>query len=447
MKISIIIRTKNEERWITDCLKGVFNQKFKDFEVILVDNESSDLTISKAKQFPIKKILSCEDYFPGKALNIGIKEADGEFIVCLSGHCIPVNSHWLENLHRNMEDPLVAGVYGRQEPLSFTADSDKRDLMVVFGPERRVQKKDSFFHNANSMIRKEVWLKFPFDENATNIEDRVWAQTVQRDNYIIIYEPEASVYHYHGIHQNGNEDRCRNVVRILEALTNQNYETAQIRKLRELNIVSIIPIKGSPQYFGENPLFEYTLQSALKSQHVKITIVSTDNKEIANLSLKMGADLSFLRDESLSEEYVGLEKVFRYSLEKLEESNNYPDIVVLLEITYPFREDDLIDNMIANLVIKGFDTILPARIENNAIWSEGKDGINRIDEGFVPRKYKSPVYISYKGLCCVTRPAFIRNEQIIGDNIGIYKIDNPYSCLEIRSKNDLNIPAMFASSS
>lgn len=54
---------------------------------------------------------------------------------------------------------MVAGVYGRQEPMSFSSDLDKRDLLITFGLDRRVQMKDSFFHNANSMIRREIYRK------------------------------------------------------------------------------------------------------------------------------------------------------------------------------------------------------------------------------------------------------------------------------------------------
>ncbi|MBI2357457.1 MAG: glycosyltransferase family 2 protein, partial [Deltaproteobacteria bacterium] len=36
--VSIIIRARNEERWIGSCLKAVFDQLFKAFEVIIVDN-------------------------------------------------------------------------------------------------------------------------------------------------------------------------------------------------------------------------------------------------------------------------------------------------------------------------------------------------------------------------------------------------------------------------
>ena len=58
----------------------------------------------------------------------------------------------------------IAGVYGRQLPVSFTGDIDKRDLMLVFGKDYRIQKKDYFFHNANSMIKK----KFGIDLTLMN---------------------------------------------------------------------------------------------------------------------------------------------------------------------------------------------------------------------------------------------------------------------------------------
>ena len=44
--VSIIVRTKNEYFWIGKCLNEIYNQDYKNFEVILVDNNSRDKTIS-----------------------------------------------------------------------------------------------------------------------------------------------------------------------------------------------------------------------------------------------------------------------------------------------------------------------------------------------------------------------------------------------------------------
>jgi len=153
-RVSIIIRTKNEERWIGHCLEEVFKQDFKDFEVILVDNSSTDHTVEVANRYALAGVIIIEKFLPGNALNQGIKASKGQFIVCLSAHCIPKESSWLSTLYANFADePNLAGVYGRQLPVSFTDPVDKRDLLIVFGQDRRVQVKDYFFHNANSMLR------------------------------------------------------------------------------------------------------------------------------------------------------------------------------------------------------------------------------------------------------------------------------------------------------
>ena len=47
--ISIIVRTKNEERWIFSCLRSIYQQTHKQVEVILVDNNSTDMTVKGSR--------------------------------------------------------------------------------------------------------------------------------------------------------------------------------------------------------------------------------------------------------------------------------------------------------------------------------------------------------------------------------------------------------------
>ncbi|MBU0574071.1 MAG: glycosyltransferase family 2 protein [Candidatus Margulisiibacteriota bacterium] len=433
-KISIIIRSYNEEKWINACLDAVFKQDYKNFEVILVDNESKDQTILKAEKYPIK-ILNIKDFLPGKAINLGIEASTGEYIVCLSAHCIPVNEKWLANLLKDFEgDDKIAGVYGRQEPLSFTPDTDKRDLLTVFGLDKKIQLKDSFFHNANSMIRRDIWKKIPFDDKITNIEDRLWAKEVLQAGYKIVYEPEASVYHYHGIHQNQNKERCTNVVRILEGLEKQSGQSARQIDLRSLNVVALIPVKGEIIYLNDRPLLEYTIAAARSSKYIKDVIVSTDSEEYAKLAKDLGASVPFIRDASLSGEMVDLEHVYQYSINKLEEKGLVPDLVVTLEITFPFRSKGLIDELIARQAGEGFDSVIAARAEFGSCWIRDGDQIKRVDQGFIPRQFKDPVYVGIKGLGCVTYPQFLRQGRLLGEKVGVLEIHNPYSAIEVRDK-------------
>jgi len=436
-KVSIIIRTKNEERWIGSCLRAIYDQSYKDFEIIIVDNNSSDKTIEKAKNFPIKKVLNIDDYLPGKALNLGIEKSSGEYFVCLSAHCIPTANEWLKILVGAIEeDEIYAGVYGRQEPMSFSSLSDKRDLLIVFGLDRKMQKYDSFFHNANSIIRRKLWEKVPFDSETTNIEDRLWAQEMINQGFKLMYEPRASVYHYHGIHQDGNYERLKNVVKIIEN-KQKNYQQGQL-EAEKLNVVAIIPIKGQSRIINGRHQLSYTIESAKKSKYINEIIVSTDSIKTQKVAKKYSANCPFIRPPELSEPYVNLEDVQKYSLDQIEKQGILPDLIIHMEETYPFRPEGLIDDMIITLLNEGYDSVLAAKRESGWLWQENEKGdFKRIDSGDIPRDFKEKSLLGLHGLCCVTHPEFIREGKLLGRKIGLYEVDELYAGLEIRDSESI----------
>ena len=437
--VSIIIRTKNEERWVACCLRAVFRQSYKNIEVVVVDNNSTDRTIERAKQFPIK-LVTIDDFIPGKAINDGIRASTGEYIVCLSAHCIPVNNFWIENLIEDLNNTKVAGIYGRQEPLSFSSDIDKRDLITTFGLDKRVQIKDSFFHNANSAFRRNVWDRFPFDEGLTNIEDRVWGEQVINSGLKIIYEPNASVYHWHGIHQDLNPDRAKNVVRILESLPSLQTSTNHHQSPGDLEILAVIPVRGRTHSFGNSSLLEVTIDVAKKSKYITEIVVTTDNKETAEIASNCGVEVPFIRPPELSDDYVDIFEVVKYTLDKLEDSNKHYDVVVLLEEIYPLRNEELIDKMIEQLVFKGQDTIMAAIQERRSVWIQTDDNaklLNTEEDSLMPSSLKkSRALIGMLGICCVTHPESVRNKSVLDGKIGMYEIYNPFSAITIRNNLD-----------
>jgi len=197
--VSIIIRTYNEEKWIGECLRNVFSQKFNNnLECIIIDSDSTDRTVEIAKQFDVKIFNLPKDAFSfGKGINYGIEKSSGEYIVILSAHAIPLNKNWLYKLIRNFNDKKVAGVYGRQIPLPDCNPVDARDILKCYGLEKKIQTTEFFFSNANAAIRRSVWKEVPFDEKVPAAEDQLWAKEVITRGFKIIYEPEAIVMHSH----------------------------------------------------------------------------------------------------------------------------------------------------------------------------------------------------------------------------------------------------------
>ncbi len=217
--ISIVIRAKNEEKWLASCLGAIALQDYHDFEVILVDNDSSDNTRKIAEKYDCSIIsIGDEEFNFSRALNLGIEAAKNPLIAMVSGHCVPADDQWLARLSMHFARPEVIAVYGRQEPLPDTTAVDKRDLWISFGLDRKEQLRDYFFHNANSMIRRSAWKIVPFNEAIHGVEDQDWAKKVLSDGHRIIYEPSARVFHHHGIHHERSEERADRVVRVIEMI-------------------------------------------------------------------------------------------------------------------------------------------------------------------------------------------------------------------------------------
>ena len=140
----IIIRTRNEDRWIKYTIEKILEQTYKKFKIVIVDNYSSDRTVEIVKKYKLK-ILKINKFLPGKAINLAVNAVKSKYVVCLSAHCIPYNKFWLYNLIKNLKSKNSAAVYGKQVPMFNTNLSDYRDLKNMFGDDKKIQKKDFFF--------------------------------------------------------------------------------------------------------------------------------------------------------------------------------------------------------------------------------------------------------------------------------------------------------------
>ncbi len=101
--VSIIIVTHNNQEQIRDCINSVLNQQYQSFEILLVDNNSSDDTkkIIKeeflAKFKKIKLIENTENLFYAGGNNVGFKQSGGNFIAILNPD-VTVDESWLQEL-------------------------------------------------------------------------------------------------------------------------------------------------------------------------------------------------------------------------------------------------------------------------------------------------------------------------------------------------------------
>ncbi len=82
--VTVLVLSRNVERYIKRCLKSIFSMNYKNIEVTLIDSHSSDNTCSIAEKFPVKIIKLDKPSIP-KAYNTGVHTANGKYIFIING--------------------------------------------------------------------------------------------------------------------------------------------------------------------------------------------------------------------------------------------------------------------------------------------------------------------------------------------------------------------------
>ncbi|MDW7726923.1 MAG: glycosyltransferase [Candidatus Methanoperedens sp.] len=205
---SIILLTRNGEKDINNCLSAIFSQKTSHvFEVIAIDSGSTDSTPDILSKFPLKVIhIMPAEFGHGTTRNHGARLANGRYLVYITQDAIPFDENWLELLINSVDGNMeIAGAYSRNIPKEGCDPFEARYVAKAWGKKREVKsiknyknfKKLVFFSNTSSCIRKDVWEKFPFNEELVQTEDQDWSKKVLEAGYKIVYEPASIVCHSH----------------------------------------------------------------------------------------------------------------------------------------------------------------------------------------------------------------------------------------------------------
>lgn len=200
MLASVIIRTYNEQQYLEQLLLSIFSQKCEsvEVEVIIVDSGSTDATLEIAAKYPCQIThIRKSDFTFGRSLNIGCEFAKGEFLIFISGHCLPANEYWLNELISPLREGKACYSYGRQEGKYTTKYSEYLHFEKCFPDYDKIPQEGFFCNNANAAITREAWQRFKFNEELTGLEDMYLARQLVESEKKVAYTSKASVYHIH----------------------------------------------------------------------------------------------------------------------------------------------------------------------------------------------------------------------------------------------------------
>jgi len=206
-RVSVVIPVLNAGGYLEELFDTILSQEpTVPDEIILVDSNSTDNTREIAARYDCVRVLPIENFSHGRARNMGARETRGDVVVLLTQDALPQGNDWLGTLLAPLTDDTVAATFSRQVPRPDANPMERYYLARQFsgGSPVRRQKRgkklrfpDVFFSNVSAAIRRDLLLRFPFDENLIMTEDQQFARDVLEAGYATVYEPASVVRHSH----------------------------------------------------------------------------------------------------------------------------------------------------------------------------------------------------------------------------------------------------------
>jgi glycosyltransferase involved in cell wall biosynthesis len=208
MKVSVIIPTYNREGVLCETIDQVLNQKYPDFELIVVDqtsvheqatNDYLEVHRSQIRYFQLSK-----PSLPA-ARNFGVKQANGEIILFIDDDVLIQDDFILKHI-KNFEDPDIVGVSGQviEATNPVTTYEQKIGEVTIWGRfngnrSSMVRKNIKWASGGNASFRKQDILETngfdeAFEGNAI-FEDVDFSFRIRKNGGVIVFDPEATLTH------------------------------------------------------------------------------------------------------------------------------------------------------------------------------------------------------------------------------------------------------------
>jgi GT2 family glycosyltransferase len=210
VKVSVIVVNWNGRDFLEDCLRCLSTQSYPDREIILVDNDSRDSSVTLVREkFPATKIIQLQDNrgFTGGNL-AGLEVANGDFIALVNNDT-RVEEKWLENLLRPMIEDETIGICASKLIVDGTEKIDSAGDGITtagVGFKRGLDKDNSQYVQqepvfgacaAAALYRRKMLEEIDFFDDSffLNDEDTDLNFRAQLFGWQCVYVPTAIVYH------------------------------------------------------------------------------------------------------------------------------------------------------------------------------------------------------------------------------------------------------------
>jgi len=442
VKVTVYIPSYNYGRYLDQAVQSVFNQTMGDWELIIIDDGSTDNTselLQKYKQHRRTRIIEQENKGLNVTNNIALRLANGSYLMRLDA-----DDYLDENallILSNILDtkPEVGLVY----PDYYEVDADGEVLHLVRRKKIAVEVEllDLPAHGACTMLRKELLMQIGGYIESFSCQDgyELWLRFIERFNP---YNVNVPLFYYRQ-HPSSLTSKQK---KILE--TRRHIKEQFVKKNRSggiLRVLGVIPVTRNSVYsqndpfieLGGKPLLWYTLESLKNCRLLDRVVVSSEDEEVLEYSSKFRGVETKRRKGGFNNSRLKMKDLLRKLLEQMAAEENYVcEAVCSLYINTPLRKGHHIDKAINTMMIFDVDSVVSVQQELSHCYHHGRYGletINNPDDGMrIERKgiYKenSAIYLS--------RTDVIRSGRLTGERNG-HIIMLPEESIKINSAFDL----------
>lgn len=220
IKFSFITCTYNRDRYIAQTLEAVCKQTFNplDYEIIVIDNNSTDNTARICEEFRVKYSDLQFRYFKelnqglSFALNRGIKEALGDYLIFVDDDetIVPEHLERLDSHLKNFPDALliaspVIPMYEEAQP-KWMSHYTQRLIGGYFNQGNQVKKLEAqnYPGTGHTIIKKELYEKYGYyntelgrkGNSLLGAEDKDMFSRLKKNNIPCYYFPDIPIYHH-----------------------------------------------------------------------------------------------------------------------------------------------------------------------------------------------------------------------------------------------------------
>lgn len=204
-KISVVILTKDSQRFLPNCLDSILIQDYPYFEVIIVDSTSKDDTCDILKHYktiydtlkiPFKIIYVVSKTTIGAARQVGLEKSKGDIIAWVDSDVELPHENWLTNMVKPIKEDVCGTI-----TLAKTRDNDPWILKHVhskFEYKKEVIGIDNYqpVGTGHSLFKKDVIKQVGGFKDILTAEDLSLTKKMMEAGWKFVYMPSEKVYHY-----------------------------------------------------------------------------------------------------------------------------------------------------------------------------------------------------------------------------------------------------------